>query len=205
MRAKYAGGDDTIPKEIVDHIQVLKAPNPTIEEDVIAWLPAADDIFTLFMMHEALLTNSKRKNKNLTEDSSCPRGCGEEETLLYVLWDYTYIPWRCQNNFIFKNENLQNGQLHQMIRKLAEYYNFIMRITKHSSRILKVIRDKLVGWEPPNWGWAKLNIDGSVLQPGHKGACGGLIRDWRGRTIVGFSMNIGVCTITQAELWGFNF
>ncbi|KAL4286383.1 hypothetical protein AHAS_Ahas19G0080700 [Arachis hypogaea] len=47
----------------------------------------------------------------------------------------------------------------------------------------------------------KLNVDGSVLQPDNRGTCCGIIRDWNGHTFAGFSMNIGACTITLAELW----
>ncbi|XLT87235.1 hypothetical protein HN873_008988 [Arachis hypogaea] len=71
-----------------------------------------------------------------------------------------------------------------------------------SNSLLSLTREELIGWEAPNWNWTKLNVDGSVNQPGSKGTCGGLIRDWMGRTIAGFSMNIGVCTITMAEIWG---
>ncbi|RYR10538.1 hypothetical protein HN873_050716 [Arachis hypogaea] len=83
-----------------------------------------------------------------------------------------------------------------------ENYNAIIKITEKRNSLLNFTKEELIGWEEPIWGWTKLNVDGSVIQPGSKSACGGLIRDWTGRTIVGFSMNIEICTITMAELWG---
>ncbi|KAL4356048.1 hypothetical protein AHAS_Ahas09G0047700 [Arachis hypogaea] len=47
----------------------------------------------------------------------------------------------------------------------------------------------------------KLNVDGSVLQSDNRDMCYIIIRDWNGRTIAAFSMNIGACTITLVELW----
>ncbi|KAL4390584.1 hypothetical protein HN873_007945 [Arachis hypogaea] len=90
-----------------------------------------------------------------------------------------------------------------MVTVLAANYNYILNITEQSSKILRLTRTVEIGWEPLEEGWAKLNVDGSVLQPGSRGASGGIIRDSRGRFLAGFSMNIGKCTITIAELWGF--
>ncbi|RYR64791.1 hypothetical protein Ahy_A03g010838 [Arachis hypogaea] len=42
-------------------------------------------------MHEALLTNCKRKRIGLTSNECCPRCPGQEETLLHVLRDCRYI------------------------------------------------------------------------------------------------------------------
>jgi ribonuclease HI len=47
----------------------------------------------------------------------------------------------------------------------------------------------------------KINVDGcSKGNPGVAGA-GGIIRDAMGRWIVGFALNIGICTSVSAELW----
>lgn len=47
----------------------------------------------------------------------------------------------------------------------------------------------------------KLNTDGSSLgNPGSAGG-GGVIRDWSGRWVVGFSRKIGIATSLLAELW----
>ncbi|RYR74917.1 hypothetical protein Ahy_A02g009627 [Arachis hypogaea] len=86
------------------------------------------------------------------------------------------IAWKCRNDFIFRDETLPNNQLHQMIREIAENYSITLSITEHN---------------------------GSIVHSGSRGACRGIIRDWAGRTIAGFTMNIEPCTITMAELWVF--
>lgn len=59
--------------------------------------------------------------------------------------------------------------------------------------------EKYFGWVAPNWPWFKLNIDGahksSVLS-----SAGGLTRNYCGEWITGFGRNIGVGSITGAEL-----
>jgi ribonuclease HI len=58
-----------------------------------------------------------------------------------------------------------------------------------------------IGWRYPPIDWVKINVDGcSKGNPGLVGA-GGVIRDAMGRWIVGFALNIGICTSVGAELW----
>ncbi|CAN1131367.1 Putative ribonuclease H protein At1g65750 [Linum perenne] len=59
-----------------------------------------------------------------------------------------------------------------------------------------------VSWKAGPEEWFTLNSDGSVL--GHRGrsAAGGLIRDSSGNCVQAFTMNLGVCTITRAEICG---
>ncbi|KAH9647730.1 putative ribonuclease H protein [Citrus sinensis] len=56
-------------------------------------------------------------------------------------------------------------------------------------------------WSPPIWPWCKLNSDGSSKRFGLSSA-GGIIRDYSGKWIRGFGLNIGCCSITNLELWG---
>ena len=71
---------------------------------------------------------------------------------------------------------------------------------------LKVVdfQVKHISWKPPPGDWIKINLDGSVFN-NNNAACGGLIRDHQGRFLFGFSANLGLCTITFAELWGMYF
>lgn len=68
---------------------------------------------------------------------------------------------------------------------------------KHNSRTAKYF-----GWVPPTWPAFKLNTDGVRKYSGVSSA-GGLIRNTVGEWIEGFSINIGICSITIAELWVF--
>ncbi|CAN1802019.1 Putative ribonuclease H protein At1g65750 [Linum perenne] len=59
-----------------------------------------------------------------------------------------------------------------------------------------------VRWEPGPDGWIVLNSDGSVHQQTGRAAAGGLIRDSGGRCLLAYSMNLGSCSITRAEIRG---
>lgn len=61
--------------------------------------------------------------------------------------------------------------------------------------------ERWIGWSPPTWPWCKLNIDGTKKKSGVASA-GGILRDQSGNWIIGFGMNIGICSVTVAELWG---
>ena len=50
-------------------------------------------------------------------------------------------------------------------------------------------------------GWIKLNCDRSVLS-NRKASCCGLARDESRQFLHGFSVNLGICPITVAEIWG---
>ena len=50
-------------------------------------------------------------------------------------------------------------------------------------------------------GWIKLNDDGSVLS-NRRASCGGVMRDDSGQFLRGFAVNLGICPITVAEIWG---
>ncbi|CAN1127777.1 Putative ribonuclease H protein At1g65750, partial [Linum perenne] len=59
-----------------------------------------------------------------------------------------------------------------------------------------------ISWEPASPEWVTLNSDGSVLHESGQAAAGGLIRDYQGRCLTAFTMNLGKCSITMAELRG---
>ncbi|RYQ96030.1 hypothetical protein Ahy_B08g091483 [Arachis hypogaea] len=122
----HMNDSQVLPEDVLEHIRILKSPNPDIGAETMGWLPAADGRFIIkspyealfsnkennnrlhkllwkhnlpqrlktfywLLSHEALLTNSRRKSKNLTDNSGCPRCCGEEETMLHALRDCPYI------------------------------------------------------------------------------------------------------------------
>ncbi|CAN1133397.1 Putative ribonuclease H protein At1g65750, partial [Linum perenne] len=59
-----------------------------------------------------------------------------------------------------------------------------------------------IAWEPGPADWVTVNTDGSVLKQDNKAAAGGIIRNHLGRSLIAFSMNLGRCTVTRAELRG---
>ncbi|KAK8479556.1 hypothetical protein V6N12_064054 [Hibiscus sabdariffa] len=54
----------------------------------------------------------------------------------------------------------------------------------------------------PPWGWCKLNVDGSRDRLTRVSSCGGVIRDSHGYWMMGFTKNLGMCSVLDAELWG---
>ncbi|CAI0618129.1 unnamed protein product [Linum tenue] len=59
-----------------------------------------------------------------------------------------------------------------------------------------------ISWKPPPLEWVTLNSDGSVLPDSCHEAAGGLIRVHTGRCTAAFALNLGICSITLAELRG---
>ncbi|EEF37440.1 conserved hypothetical protein [Ricinus communis] len=57
-------------------------------------------------------------------------------------------------------------------------------------------------WNPPPPDFFKLNTDGAVHQSCWHEYVGGLIKDTNDKWVACLSMNIGLCSITFAELWG---
>ncbi|CAN1754320.1 Putative ribonuclease H protein At1g65750 [Linum perenne] len=70
---------------------------------------------------------------------------------------------------------------------------------------LHVLRDcaaSRICWEAGPAPGFTLNTDGSVLQPSGLAAAGGALRNWEGRIVDAFTINLGKCSITRAELTG---
>ncbi|CAN1138236.1 Putative ribonuclease H protein At1g65750 [Linum perenne] len=59
-----------------------------------------------------------------------------------------------------------------------------------------------VAWDPGPEGWVTLNSDGLVDYSAGIAAAGGLLRDSEGRCLLAYSMNLGACSITRAEMRG---
>ncbi|CAN1138870.1 Putative ribonuclease H protein At1g65750 [Linum perenne] len=59
-----------------------------------------------------------------------------------------------------------------------------------------------VAWDPGPESWITLNTDGAVDHFGGRAAAGGLVRNSDGRCLLAFSMNLGNCSVTRAELRG---
>ncbi|KAJ8751114.1 hypothetical protein K2173_016295 [Erythroxylum novogranatense] len=59
-----------------------------------------------------------------------------------------------------------------------------------------------VYWQPPTLGWIKLNVDGAVNPLNGVAAAGGVLRSTNGSWLAGFAHNLGICSVTNAKLWG---
>ncbi|CAN1178535.1 Putative ribonuclease H protein At1g65750, partial [Linum perenne] len=63
-------------------------------------------------------------------------------------------------------------------------------------------REHLIAWEPGPIDWWTLNSDGSVDPHSRRALVGGLLRDNEGRCLFAYTMNLGACSITRAEMRG---
>lgn len=61
--------------------------------------------------------------------------------------------------------------------------------------------DGQIRWIPPRPGEVALNCDGSVTGLGAIATYGGVLRDDLGNFICGYAVNLGSCSILEAELW----
>ncbi|CAN0890369.1 Putative ribonuclease H protein At1g65750 [Linum grandiflorum] len=61
---------------------------------------------------------------------------------------------------------------------------------------------KQIGWCAENHPWVTLNTNGSVINPDSKDAAGGVLRNSDGNVLRAFMSNLGVCSITRADLRG---
>ncbi|CAN1148229.1 Putative ribonuclease H protein At1g65750 [Linum perenne] len=68
------------------------------------------------------------------------------------------------------------------------------------SHVLK--RRAEIAWVAGPAGWITLNSDGSVQGQKGKAAAGGLLRDNNGNCVLAYTMNLGTCSITRAEIRG---
>ncbi|CAN1146540.1 hypothetical protein LINPERHAP1_LOCUS1390 [Linum perenne] len=59
-----------------------------------------------------------------------------------------------------------------------------------------------IAWDPGPGGWVTLNSDGPTDYRAGKAAADGLLRDSSRRFLLANSMNVGIFSITRAEMQG---
>ncbi|RDY05708.1 putative ribonuclease H protein, partial [Mucuna pruriens] len=60
---------------------------------------------------------------------------------------------------------------------------------------------RLVWWTIPPMEFVKINCDGAFSHHGNKAAAGGVVRNWAGRFVFGFSSGLPNCSTVESELW----
>ncbi|CAH9063024.1 unnamed protein product [Cuscuta europaea] len=108
--------------------------------------------------------------------------------------------WKARNEDIFTDIRITPESLAQRIRYWAESIEeaLILDQSTHTSLPTKMMVD--VSWPPPPPAWVALNSDGSVIPETRRAAAGGLLCDSDGRCLAAYSMNLGFCSITRAEM-----
>ena len=110
----------------------------------------------------------------------------------FAMW----MIWKNRNHFVFRGRS-QNPRLARLITDYALEFFFCAGPTKG----LRTWVTSLVKWGRLEIGWLKSNTDGSSLGNPRVVVGGGVIWDWFGKWIVGFSRKIDIVMSLLAELW----
>lgn len=103
--------------------------------------------------------------------------------------------WCARNEAIFANNN---WSVWTILNKIRSHHDTITTVYGHSSLSRPT---RMVQWRPPDDGAVKLNVDGSSFgNPGRSGY-GGVLRNWLGEWLLGFSRSCGFTTNLTAELF----
>ncbi|CAL2276143.1 unnamed protein product [Prunus armeniaca] len=152
-----------------------------------------------------LLTNVQRQKRGLTQVPICPRCDYPTETIAHLFKDcpFSLAIWNClqigDNSspvmMDFKEWLLRN--LHSKRKYALEWFN----ATKPTSPsyMPSVVQ---LHWIAPTYGVCKINTDGSRNSDSGFIGAGSLLRDNYGAWIKGFSVNLGVGSVLEAEMWG---
>ncbi|CAN1195125.1 Putative ribonuclease H protein At1g65750 [Linum perenne] len=113
-----------------------------------------------------------------------------------------WMIWKSRDEFIFSNSNATASQIgHRSVRWTSAVTDAFHRDARCFGDP-RVKRWESIAWEPGPEEWITINTDGSFLPSRRKASAGGIIRSCDGHGLVAFTMNLGVCTITRAEIRG---
>ncbi|KAF7807158.1 ribonuclease H [Senna tora] len=196
----------------------LNTPRPTIWSKIWKW-PVHERIrsFICLITHGKILTNSHRRQRNLTDNATFPR-CGRtDEKVLHVLrdcdevaelWTRFVAPQRWNTFFSLELGDWidWNRRIH-VGNELSDNWQTIFgvacwQIWKSRNFIVFENRDSNLQDEPPDHDRVKCNVDVSYFESTRDAACGGVARDASGNFLFSFCHWIGCGEIIRAELRG---
>ncbi|CAN1233454.1 Putative ribonuclease H protein At1g65750 [Linum perenne] len=134
---------------------------------------------------ERLLKNAVRTRRGMTLDASCHRCAAPEETVSHILRE---CPFAVETWRLFKIIRWR-----ETVQRAMERDGSIL-VDSNSRRMAEV------AWQAGPTGWVTLNSDRSVIRG--KAATGGIIRDNYGNCLIAYTMHLGACSITRAEIRG---
>jgi ribonuclease HI len=105
--------------------------------------------------------------------------------------------WKWRNKYEFDaNFKGHNNVVSSIMQYILEWNNATAKTNCQSDTNVTPLH-----WVKPDFGFFKLNVDGTRSLSGMIGA-GGVIRDYNGNWCHGFMRNIGKGEVLQAEAWG---
>ena len=105
--------------------------------------------------------------------------------------------WLSRNDYIFNNQSISQSLLvHKIVQLPIKFYYLACPAKNITIEIPRIIK-----WIVPSEPFIKLNTDGSSLgNPGLAGASG-ILHDYLGNWVSGFSLHLSLASIIIVALW----
>ncbi|CAN1334217.1 Putative ribonuclease H protein At1g65750 [Linum perenne] len=124
----------------------------------------------------------------------------KERGLLFGITAWTI--WKSRNERVFSNAT---AGVTQIALRSANWTESIRDALDRNARVFRDRRVRQlvdVSWDPGPDDGVTMNTDGSFNPSLNKASVGGIIRASDGRGLIAFTMNLGQCSITRAEIRG---
>ncbi|CAN1743093.1 Putative ribonuclease H protein At1g65750 [Linum perenne] len=110
--------------------------------------------------------------------------------------------WKARNESIFANNSADPSTV---ALRSCRWQEIVVRAM--AREVILQERQSLrrraeVSWKAGPHGWFTLSSDGSLQGQQGRAAAGGILRDNNGNCILAYTMNLGICSITRAEIRG---
>ncbi|CAN0847950.1 Putative ribonuclease H protein At1g65750 [Linum grandiflorum] len=114
-----------------------------------------------------------------------------------------WLLWRARNKCLFE----QDRETFMDVAHRCDYWVALISSSWKTGQMGREVRflhcqTQTIGWRPGDEGCFTLSTDGSLRSPQREAAAGGVICDDRGSFVKAFTMNLGCCSITRAEMRG---
>ncbi|CAN1165414.1 Putative ribonuclease H protein At1g65750 [Linum perenne] len=111
--------------------------------------------------------------------------------------------WKARNERVFSNTRTTAANLAFRIQSWTK--SIADARTRENSLSVPApttTKPSYISWKPGPEDWITLNTDGAVNQASRRATAGGLLRNEAGYCLMAFSANLGICSITRAEMRG---
>ncbi|XP_025670514.2 uncharacterized protein [Arachis hypogaea] len=113
----------------------------------------------------------------------------------FLLWEI----WKTRNNKLFQQQEVNPSWTISKARTLETVYGKLAEKQQTQKRETNRSRTYLVTWRPPPEDWLKANVDAVFRKENETGAIAVVIRDSKGKMVLGFSGKIQAKSSTVAE------
>ncbi|KAL4353303.1 hypothetical protein GQ457_06G005280 [Hibiscus cannabinus] len=176
-------------------------------------VPQRIRVFFWIVFHDRLLTNVERYRRHITGNNlcgicgACPesmdhvlRSCAMVRNVWLRFAITCWLIWKRRCCLVLGTGETFNDDILVHVNRMVEGCKraFIANQRAPSRSIVQSC------WCTPSLGWIKLNVDSSVSTRDYRAGVGGVLRNDRGRWLLGFSRFLGHCDSLLAELWAIH-